>query len=149
MNLSSHFVSKTRANGETFYSLNDDAPGWLLSAVRDASRSDISDWLWEACYHAALRIDDGDVIEGDTSHEWADVETEIYTQKLFQWAATHCLTDTWAEAEAEAKELGADKGLSDQISTIQYCALRYIFEVMYNAYTDATEEESEEETFDA
>jgi hypothetical protein len=145
MKISQHFEARKRDNGETFYTLKDDAPEWLLSAVRDAHQGDApDDWTWNECRAAADAIDDGilDELDDDDVHDHADTRTEIYTRKLFQWAADMCLSSTYANAEDEANDLVGDKAtIEDRLRTIQYCAIRAIATTILQAYTAVTKEE--------
>lgn len=136
--------TKTRDSGERFVTLNDDAPDWLQSAVRDAQGTFPNDWIYAECLAAVEAFDSGDFDE-DYIHEHADGRVDVYTRELYQWAADMCLTDTWANAEEEAKELGgAEASIEQRLTSIQYCAIRYIAEVMLNACKDAAKEEAAE-----
>lgn len=144
-----YFETLQRAGGtseDTFVTLKDSAPEWMLGAVRDAMRNEMSDWLWEECEAAVNAIDEGSLTSADDVDQYADGRVEIYTRERFKWAAVHCLLDTFTEAEAEVEENGlaaSDASIADRIAAVQFCAIRYIAEVILNAveeYGDATEE---------
>ena len=60
-NFTSHFVIHTRADGETFTTLADDAPAWLQEAVREAHQGDLpNDWVYAECRAAAEAFDAGE-----------------------------------------------------------------------------------------
>jgi hypothetical protein len=146
------FQEKKRDNGETFFTLTDEAPRWLLEAVRDAHQGTIpNDWIWAECAAACEAIDSwGPKFEDDIVN-YADSRVDVYTKELYQWAADFCLTTTWANAEEEATEIGfavgetigeflgriAEPGtplkMEFIIRSVQYCAIRYIADVMVNA----------------
>jgi hypothetical protein len=141
--ISDYFVSGTRDNGETFVTLRDDRPEWLQDAVRDAHRGTLpNDWIYAECLAAVEAYDDSTIVDdaGDDGgmHEYADSRVDVYTKELYRWAAAVCLTDTWAEAEAEARETGMPEETERRIACIQYHAIRYIAEVMRNACADAS-----------
>jgi hypothetical protein len=136
--------TKTRDNGEYFVHLKDDAPEWLSDAVRDAHQGTLpNDWIYAECLAAVEAFDFGDFDE-DYIHEHADGRVDVYTRELYQWAADMCLTDTWANAEAEAAEMGLVEETEKRLAVIQYCAIRYIAEAMLNACKDAAKEEAAE-----
>lgn len=122
------FVTKTRADGSIHVHLADDAPEWLLAAVRDAHQGTLpNDWIYAECEAAYTS-------EYDDMAEHADSRIDIYTKDLYQWAADMCLTDTFAQAEAEAEYMASAPGTAvQQLQSIQYCAIRYIAEVIHNA----------------
>jgi hypothetical protein len=135
--ISDYFVSGTRDNGETFVTLRDDRPEWLQDAVRDAHRGTLpNDWTYAECL-AAVEAYDESAIADDEMHDHVDARVDVYTKDLYQWAAAMCLTDTWSEAEAEARETGMPEETERRIACIQYHAIRYIAEVMRSACADA------------
>ncbi len=120
------FIQKPRDNGETFYTLSDDAPEGLLEAIREAHQGTMpNDWVWEEC-KAAFESDE-DLTDGDNLHQHADDRVEIYTKALFQWAADMCLTSLYSNAEAEAEEICDQAGsIEDRFKAIQFCAIQSI-----------------------
>lgn len=116
--------------------LQDNAPQWLLAAIRDAHNGMFpDDWVFETCYHACLALDEGS-LTSDTSHEFVDSEVDIYTRDLYRWAADHCLSNLFAEAEDQANEAGPTLDTADRLRAIQFYAIDYIAGVMLNAYEE-------------
>jgi|HubBroStandDraft_2_1064218.scaffolds.fasta_scaffold00990_12 hypothetical protein len=143
----SHFITKTRnpvtwtgteAGGEPFTTLADDAPEWLRSAVREAHHGTLpTDWIYAECLAAAEMFDAGDLVDSEEDdgdvHAYADSRVDVYTKTLYEWAADFCLTDTWAEAEQEAKDMGLPEETEKRIAVIQYAAIRHIADTMRRA----------------
>lgn len=127
----------TNDNPRGCWCLKDDAPQWLLDAVRDACRGDFNDWLWDECRAACLAIDDG-ALTPDETHSHADSQVDIYTQDLFAWAADMCLTSTWSEAEEQAEDFGV---MTAKLQAIQYYAIDYIANVIVNAWKESQKDE--------
>lgn len=143
-NLASYFKRETRTNDETFYTLKDDAPEWLRAAVQEAHDDRLpDDWVYAECYASCCAIDDGSLTEDDL-HGHVDGQVDIYTQKVFQWAADFCLSSLWAHAEERAEDLGDGGTLVERIQRIQYCAIESICQTILSAYENAAEEESED-----
>lgn len=141
-----HFETKPRPDfsvraGEPFTTLKDDAPPWLKEAVREAHQGDLPlDWIYAECAAAAEAIDAGDLDLADADddvHAHADSRVDVYTKQLYQWAADHCLTDTWASAEQEARDMGLPEETEQRIRAIQYAAVRHVADVMKQACTRA------------
>jgi hypothetical protein len=150
-NFAVHFVTRIRQNGdkeeEQFITLVEDRPQWLQDAVRDAHQRTLpNDWIYEECRAAVEAFDAGDLRDDDDSvHEHADGRVEIYTKALYQWAADMCLTDTWAEAEQEAKDIGMPEETEKRLACIQYAAIRRIAQMMYAACAEAEKDASSAE----
>jgi hypothetical protein len=131
-NFASHFVTKTMF----FYTLAEDRPGWLQEAVYDAHRGALpNDWIFEECRHAVEAFDSGELTsdEDDDVHSYADGRVDVHTKDLYQWAAEFCLTETFSEAEEEAKDMGMPEETLDRIRCIQYAAIRHIADTMKEA----------------
>jgi hypothetical protein len=97
-------------------------------------------WIYEECRAAVEAFDDGTLTSDDDSdHEYADGRVDTYTKDLYQWAANFCLTDTWAEAEQEAKDVGLPDETDRRIACIQYAAIRQIAETIRAACAQAVE----------
>jgi hypothetical protein len=145
--LGSFFVTGKRDNGESFTTLRDDRPEWLQDAVREAHAGDFpNDWIYSECRAACEAIDAGDLSDDDNLHEHADSRVDVYTRHLYQWAADFCLSDTWANAESEADDMGTEGSALQRITTVQYCARATIARIMLSAAQendDDTTEESE------
>lgn len=141
-----HFETKTRDNGDRFTSLKDDRPEWLQDAVYAAHQGTMpNDWIYAECLATAEAFDAGELSDEDNVHEFADARVDVYTKALYQWATDMCLTDTWANAESEASDLGEVPDTEKRIATIQFCAIRAIAETMRAACAEASEETETEE----
>lgn len=145
-----HFETKPRPDssvraGELFTTLKDDAPPWLKEAVREAHQGDLPlDWVYAECRTAAEAVDAGDLDLADENavHEYVDSRVDVYTRELFQWAADHCLTATWAAAEEAAHELELPKGFAEQIAAVQYAAIHFVTETVRQACARAVCEQA-------
>ena len=146
--LGSYFVTGKRDNGETFAKCTDDAPQWLRDAIMTAHDSDLpNDWVYAECRAACEAIDEGslganDDDDGrDDGRDHADGRVDVYTRALFMWAADMCLTDTFASAEQDAEDgAGTLEGTTvQQLTVIQYYAIRRIAAIMCEAYHAAKE----------
>ena len=138
----SHFETRTRDSGP-YITLTDGAPEWLKDAVRDAHQGTLpNDWIYAECKAAVEAFDVGDLTNeedpDDDVHAYADAQVDVYTMDLFQWAADFCLTETWACAHQEARDMGMRDGeLERQIALVQYVALRHIADTMKRACAKA------------
>jgi hypothetical protein len=129
--IASNFERKERAQGESYITLKDDHPEWLKDAVHEAHHDTLpNDWIYEECHAAVEAFDTGCLLDEDAVHQYVDGRVDTYTRDLYQWAADFCLTDTWAEAEADAKEMGLPEETEKRIACIQYAAIRHIAETM-------------------
>lgn len=127
------FKADKRDNGERFVTLTDDRPEWLQEAVWEAHSSSLpNDWIYEECYRAVQTFDENGLDE-DALHDHADSRVDVYTRELYRWAADMCLTDTWANAESEASDMGTPDETERRIAVIQYSAIRQIAYTMREA----------------
>jgi hypothetical protein len=145
LGLGQWFETRKRDSGEAFASLKDGRPEWLYEAVYEAHGGTLpDDWVFAECRAACDAIDDGYLVDEDSVHEHADGRVDVYTRRLYQWSADMCLTDTYSEAEAEARDLcEASADTDKRIATIQYCAIRSIASRMLQASRDAEDDEDE------
>jgi hypothetical protein len=145
-NLASYFRRITRDSGDVAYTLVDGAPEWLMEAVRDAHAGSMPcDWIWDTCHSVACAIDDGSFSDDDSLDEFADSNVDVYTKALYQWSADLCTSDLFSNAEEEAGELlGDESDLEKRMSVIQFCAIRFIAQVILQAVEAANEESSDE-----
>lgn len=103
----------------------------LRSGSKTAHSGDLpNDWIYEQCSNAY----DADLKEEGDIHAHADSSVDVYTKDLFQWVSDMCLTATYSCAEEEAEDCGSLKGtIGDQITAIQYFAIRRIASIMSEA----------------
>ena len=146
--LSDYFERKTRDNGERFYTLRDDAPGWLLDAVREAHCGDMpNDWTWEECYAACEAID-SERLDDDSMREHCDGRVDIYTNARFQWAADHCNGSLFAEGESRAGDLGCkvdgQSSIVDALGAVQFGCIEHVAGTILRAWMDASEDPATE-----
>jgi hypothetical protein len=133
--LASNFETRTRASGQSYYTLKEGAPEWLHAAIRDAHQGDLpNDWIWATCLAACEAIDEKLLSEEDDAHEFADGQVEIYTKALYQWAADMVGTSTYSEAEAQEREMGARSDtIEERFRAIQYFAIETIAQIILAA----------------
>lgn len=128
----------TRDNPRKVISLKDEhRDSWLKDAIYEAHGGLLpDDWVYEECYAACQAIDDENLSGSDGVHEFADGRVDVYTSVLFHWAADHCTSNVFANAEAAALDLGVNEtaDTNDRLSLIQYCAIAQIAETMLAAY---------------
>jgi hypothetical protein len=111
--LRAFFTTGTRPPGPVpvevkFVTTAEGVPQWLVDAIHVAHQGDLPhDWIYAECQAAAEAFDEGNLDDEEGVAEYADARVDVYTAELFAWAAEFCLTRTWAEAEAQAKESGA------------------------------------------
>lgn len=140
-----HFTANTRANGDTYFSTSEGCPAWLRDAVREAHQGTLpNDWIYAECRAAVAAFDAGDLADedGDDVHGYVDGRVDVYTKDLYQWAADLCLTDTFAAAEEEARDMGLPEETEDRIKWIQYAAVRHVADTMYQACAQAAKAEN-------
>jgi hypothetical protein len=143
----------TRDNPRKVISLKDEhRDSWLRDAIYEAHGGLLpDDWVYEECYAACEAIDDEVLVPGtDCIHEYADGRVDVYTSVLFHWAADHCTSAVFANAEAEAADYGVAEAAdtNNRLGLIQYCAIARIAQTMLDAYEEnggGANEETEEE----
>lgn len=137
----------TRDNPRKVISLKDEhRDGWLKDAIYAAHNGQLpDDWVYEECYAACEAIDESSLTAEDGIHDFADSRVDVYTSVRFHWAADHCLSTLFADAEAEAVDLGGadDEAVSDLLGRIQYCAIARIAQTMLSAYEENGADETE------
>lgn len=143
--LARFFVAKKRGRGPkatTFMSLRDNAPYWMIQAVRSAHNGDLpNDWIYAECYAACKAIDEGYLTE-DLEGQYSDGRVDIYTNDVMQWAADMCLSATFSEAEETMRECGGAKdSVSATITSIQYFAISSIASTVLQAIAEQNESE--------
>ncbi len=118
------------------YTLVDDAPEWLLCAVRDAHQGDLpNDWIFAVARDACDAIDSGDLKSEDDLHQFADDHVDMYTKESFAWAADMCNSATFCTAEDEYQETsGCYDSVSNTLMVIQYHAIYFIASVIFQAW---------------
>ena len=137
-NFASHFVTETREGNETYTTLADGRPDWLHDAVRDAHQGALpNDWIYSECNAAVEAFDAGDLADEDAVNEYVDGRVDVYTKELYQWAADFCLTETFAAAEQEARDMGLPEETEKRLQCIQYAAIRHIADTMREACAKA------------
>lgn len=110
MSITNYFVP----NGHNSVTLSDDAPEWLLDAVREAHDDELPDnWRWERCDDIVEAYEDG---EDDPSVIAEDL-VDSYTSDLLSWLTVSRLH--WVD-EAVAK-YGFDTAFSTLQSAQRLC----------------------------
>lgn len=118
----SYFIRNNQ--GKT--TLTDDAPEWLLDAVREAHDGEApNEWRWSRCaslYHA--------ISEGHDIHEDIDSLVDIYYTDLYCWLSDNPTRHDYCD-EAIA-EIGGDTLVSIVIAG-QHIALQRMAEILQAA----------------
>lgn len=113
--------------------LADNHPEWLHEAIRAAHGTDLpNDWIYSVCRDVCGAIDDGVFMDDeDAAWEWADSQVDVYTRRLYQWAADMSLTDCFAYASEEANDfMSSNEDITKRIGTIQFCAIYNIVKTL-------------------
>lgn len=141
----------TRDNPRKVISLKEEFhDSWLRDAIYEAHGGLLpDDWVYEECFAACEAIDEENLSAADGSvHEYADARVDVYTSVLFHWAADHCTSNVFANAEAEAEDLGVKdaEDTNARLGLIQFCAIARIAQTMLDAYEEngASEKEANE-----
>lgn len=118
----SHVVTDTRANGQSFLSLDDTAPPWMVDVFHDAHDDRLpDDWKYQFVYDALGIIEDADEdADLDDMGEAIDSSVDVYTSRLLQWLANH--VDSVGYVDDTVKEYGwpTDGGLCKVLMRAQY-----------------------------
>jgi hypothetical protein len=140
MSIAKWFREDVRNNGQSFVTLTDDAPEWLLTAIREAHRGDLpNDWIYAECKAAFEAYAARDLTTTDDLAEYADSRVDIYTKDLAQWYADMCLSDTFAQAEDVANDCPPFDDMRKRIAAIQYFAIAAIAQTMLQAIGENNE----------
>lgn len=140
------FTTRTRDNGSTFVTLEDNAPEWLRDAVREAHDGEMpNDWRFETC----RAIWQGLAETPDVDHsELADSLVDIYTADLLAWMAGDISRTAYVD-ETTANIGHSDQGLAGDIMAGQCECIRAMvvtiaeaLETAHAAYVDECEVES-------
>lgn len=114
-----YFQRKSRETGETFYCIADDAPDWVVDAVRDCHDGELpNDWRYETVAAIFDCVADG----WDDSAEIANGLTDIYNSDLLQWLSDNATRADYID-EARAEWLTGDANLIAQVMAGQYLAI--------------------------
>jgi hypothetical protein len=135
MNIGQHFTSAQRDNGDRFVKTKDDCPEWLKDAIQEAHQGDLpNDWIYSVCDAACCAIDDDELTDEDSLHEWADGQVDIYTKDLATWYADMCNSSTFSNAEGEAEDAGCESSdIDERLKVIQYYAISSIGRTILDA----------------
>lgn len=112
----------------TRWTVSEDAPKWVSTAVRDAHDGDLPrDWIYGIARHFFYECNDPN--DEDFVSGFADRHVDIYTARLARWYADNCLSAVFANAESEAEDcesFGTKRGINDYLRAVQYHAVRSI-----------------------
>lgn len=137
--LASYFKTITARDKSKRVVLTSNRPEWLQAAIQEVHGSDFpNDWIYAECRDACAAIDDGAITDDDSIHSYADGAVEIYTSRVYQWAADMSRTDMFANAESEAEDLGGGEkqGTEKRIQVLQYLAICTIARAMLAAHDE-------------
>lgn len=142
--MSDYFKIDNRANGEAFVKLADDAPEWVLDAVREAHDGEFpDDWRYEMCERIFDGWHDGDwnPDDDDSMYEFADAAVDIYNMARLQWLAGHLERAAYCDeavAEYGWESIGDTYGL---IGVGQLFCIRQMVDTIARAIVDNHETE--------
>ncbi len=124
-----------------YWTKSENCPDVIANAIYEAHDGTVpNDWVYEQCADAVEAMDDAGGYDEDDAHQFADDSVDVYTSKLFTWAAEFCNSSLFAEAQESANECDAGGEIADRIARIQYFAAERIYHVMGAAYAEATTE---------
>jgi hypothetical protein len=138
------FERKTRDNGDSFYCLKNDRPGWMVNAIRAAHDGKMpDDWTYDACHSivCALCDSDDDATEGDIRNRDGEIIyscIDCYTNRLALWLASDSARVGYCEEAG--KEYGAQTDIVRAMQQGQYYELSLIFEPLLSAIVAQGEE---------
>lgn len=136
--LADAFETRKRDNGEKFWTLKDDAPGWAQPAVYSA-HSDMmpDDYRYSYCAWAASELADTEPDEWD---EIADmIEPDVYNVDRIAWLGSNLGRQYYCDTAAE--EFGPmDLDIMQRIGLGQVQEMREVLGLI----REAVEEEAEE-----
>lgn len=122
---SDQLEKKTRSNGTRFWCLKDNAPKWMLDAVREAHGDLLpDDHVYRFVYEALSAIEDYETIDDAK----CSIESDIYTHQLLAWLNSN-LTRV-ATCDDAICELGIDPDadLITRISNGQWYEKNLVFD---------------------
>ena len=148
--LADAFTTSTRASGEEYHKLRDDAPEWTKAVPKNAHDAVDGrlpcDWLYRLAANAADWAAGFGEAEAarDAVCEFADDSTDVYTNALYLWAASPA---NRALCDRAAEEFGGGPATIDTaaVETFfrsgQYLAAELVARAVIDAIADATPEE--------
>jgi hypothetical protein len=150
------FEQRTRANGESFYALKDEAPDWMTDALYEAHNGILpDDWAYSAArslVNGLADIDSDDTAESvqynGRDSEIIDSCVDVYTGRLTAWLASHLARVAYCDDAAE--EYGEPGDMIKRIAQGQYYELSQIFNAILSAceaqVTDSDDDSSDAES---
>jgi hypothetical protein len=135
----------TRADGETFRRVRDDAPAWITDIIRKAHAGMLpDDWKYDKAEDAFDAIADSDAETrddcDDLRHEFADGAVDVYTHDRLAWLASHLERAGYVDQAASDGLASPDTGITDRIGIGQYVEAEEIFEAVLTGLEDRLEE---------
>lgn len=122
----SYFTTLTRDDGTEYVALFHTPPRWLSDAVQAAHDREMpNDWRYAMARRAVQAIADGDLIDGDTLHEHANLA--VSTRSLLLWLAEDLSRMEYVDRAR--REYGPDDLATDLIRA-HYLAVEHTAEQM-------------------
>lgn len=125
------FETRERGDdGDTFVTLRDDAPDWLVDAVREAHGDEMpNDWRYEISARIFDALTDDPTAD---RHELADGLVDIYTGARLAWLAADIGRAGLVDEACD--ELGIDLGgIVDQVGAGQYVVISQMVDIIADA----------------
>lgn len=151
--LSEAFECDTRANGESFFRLKDDAPDWIDSHAFHAAVDDRlpCDWVYEKAAHIADNFTGYDCEDADELRdhigEIADGLVDVYNADRLRWLAANLYNAALVD-EACDELGGSDADTFTRIGYGQYMAIERIAYALLDAAAEEAEERESSDTGD-
>jgi hypothetical protein len=132
------FESKTRATGETFYSLREGTDREWMSDVVHAAHGEMfpDDFKYATVLAVCEALADGTDLAGDDFHEWCDSQVDIYDRERADWLASAPGTRAAYVDEARFEFGGGETPLLDQLGRGQYMEIAEIAQSVVDSLTD-------------
>ena len=133
------FEARTRANGDRFDCLKDEAPEWMGDAMRDAHGGMMpDDWRYSAARSIVEAL--ADDADPDDMGERIDGLVDVYTGRLTAWLASHGARVGYCD------EAAAEYGPFDSVDRLlmagQYRELEEIAGALIQAIRDQESDEA-------
>lgn len=138
------FETKPRTNSdETFVSLKDGRPNWLVDLVHEGHGGILpDDWRYSTIEAALDHIADNDLEDENEAREadaeFADEAVDVYTAARFAWLASHLSRQGYVDEATE--DFGPAESVADAVGRGQYLEAREVYESVVTSLVDRLDE---------